>query len=47
MFGKGDFSFKKFEKMVEMMKSWCTREGRMMDCCSMMRRRMGKRRKRR
>jgi hypothetical protein len=26
----------KFEKMAEMMKSFCTGEGSMADCCSMM-----------
>jgi len=40
MFQKGGFNFKKFEKMAEMMKSCCTGEGGMMDCCSMMRKMM-------
>ena len=40
MFHKGDFNFKKFEKMAEMMRSCCTGEGGMMDCCSMMRKMM-------
>ncbi len=39
MFHEGGFDFKKFEKMVEMMKGCCTGEG-MPDCCSMMRRMM-------
>jgi len=30
----------KFEKMVDMMKSCCTGEGDMADCCSMMRKMM-------
>ena len=40
MFRKGGFNFKKFEKMAEMMRSCCTGEGGMMDCCSMMRKMM-------
>ena len=40
MFHKGGFNFKKFEKMAEMMKSCCTGEGGMSDCCSMMRKMM-------
>jgi len=39
-FHKGGFDFKKFEKMAEMMKSCCTVEGSMADCCSMMRKMM-------
>ena len=39
-FHKGGFDFKKFEKMAEMMKSCCTGEGGMSDCCSMMRKMM-------
>ena len=39
-FHKGGFDFKKFEKMAEMMKSCCTGEGGMADCCSMMRKMM-------
>jgi hypothetical protein len=30
----------KFEKMAEMMKSFCTGEGSMADCCSMMMKKM-------
>jgi hypothetical protein len=30
----------KFEKMAEMMKSFCTEEGSMADCCSMMMKKM-------
>jgi hypothetical protein len=30
----------KFEKMAERMKSWCTGEGDVADCCSMMRKMM-------
>lgn len=30
----------KFEKMAERMKSWCTGEGDVWDCCSMMRKMM-------
>jgi hypothetical protein len=43
MFQEGDFvfPFKKFKKMAEMMKSCCTGEGGMADCCSMMRKMMG------
>ncbi len=39
-FHKSGFDFKKFEKMAEMMRSCCTGEGGMMDCCSMMRKMM-------
>ncbi len=39
-FHKDGFDFKKFEKMAERMKSCCTGEGGMMDCCSMMRKMM-------
>jgi len=41
MFQEGDFPFGKFEKMAEMMRSCCPREGGMADCCSMMRKMMG------
>jgi hypothetical protein len=43
MFQEGDFPFpfRKFEKMAEMMRSCCTGEGGMGDCCSMMRKMMG------
>jgi len=39
MFQEDDllFPFGKFEKMAEMMRSCCTGEGGMVDCCSMMR----------
>jgi len=30
----------RFEKMAERMKSWCTGEGDVSDCCSMMRKMM-------
>ena len=30
----------RFEKMAERMKSWCTGEGDVRDCCSMMRKMM-------
>jgi len=42
MFQEGDFPFGKFEKMAEMMKSCCTGEGDMADCCSMMKKMMGR-----
>ncbi len=34
------FPFGKFEKMAEMMRSCCTGEGGMADCCSMMKKMM-------
>ncbi len=39
-FHKGGFDFQKFEKMAEIMRSCCTGEGGMMDCCSMIRKMM-------
>lgn len=42
MFHKSGFGFKNFEEMAEMMRNCCTGEGRMMDCCSMMRKMMEK-----
>jgi hypothetical protein len=40
MFHKNGINFKKFEEMAEMMRSCCTGERGMMDCCSMMRKMM-------
>ena len=42
MFQKGDFvfPFRKFEKMAGWMKSCCTGEGGMAECCSMMKKMM-------
>jgi hypothetical protein len=42
MFQEGDFSFpfEKCEKMAEMIRTYCTGEGRMADCCSMMKKMM-------
>ena len=42
LFQEGDFLFPfgKFAKMAEMMRSCCTGEGGMVDCCSMMTRMM-------
>jgi hypothetical protein len=42
MFQEGDFLFPfgKFENMAEMMRSGCTGEGGMADCCSRMRKMM-------
>ena len=42
MFHKSGSCFKNFEEMAEMMRNCCTGEGRMMDCCSMMRKMMEK-----
>jgi hypothetical protein len=43
MFQEGNFPFpfKKCEKMAEMIKTYCAGEGRMADCCSMMKKMMG------
>jgi hypothetical protein len=43
MFQEGDFSFpfEKCEKMIEMMRTYCAGEGRVADCCSMMKKMMG------
>jgi hypothetical protein len=43
MFQEGNipFPFEKCEKMAEMIKTYCAGEGRMADCCSMMKKMMG------
>jgi hypothetical protein len=43
MFQEGDFPFpfEKCKKMAEMIRTYCTGEGRMADCCSMMKKMMG------
>jgi hypothetical protein len=43
IFQEGNFSFpfEKCEKMAEMIKTYCAGEGRMADCCSMMKKMMG------
>jgi hypothetical protein len=43
MFQEGDFPFpfEKCEKMAEMIRTYCAGEGRMADCCSMMKKMMG------
>ena len=42
MFQESDFPFpfEKCEKMAELIKTYCTGEGRMADCCSMMKKMM-------
>jgi hypothetical protein len=40
VFQECNFPFGKFDKMAEMMKSCCTGEDGMADCCSMMRKMM-------
>ena len=44
VFQKGDFSFpfEACKKMSEMMRTFCSGEGPMADCCSMMKRMMGR-----
>jgi len=42
MFQEGDFPFGKFEKMAEMMRNCCSKEGGMADFCSMMKKMMGR-----
>lgn len=44
MFQEGDFSFpfEKCEKMAEMIRTYCAGEGGMAECCSMMRKMMGR-----
>ena len=39
--GNFSFPFEKCEKMAEMIKTYCAGEGRMADCCSMMKKMMG------
>ncbi len=41
MFQESDFPSGKCEKMAELMRSCCPKEGGMADCCSMMRKMMG------
>jgi hypothetical protein len=43
MFQEGDFQFpfEKCEKMAEILRTYCAGEGRMADCCSMMKKMMG------
>ena len=39
--GEFSFPFGKCEKMAEMIRTYCAGEGRMADCCSMMKNMMG------
>jgi hypothetical protein len=41
MFQEGVFPSGKCEKMAEIMRSCCSKEGGMADCCSMVRKMMG------